>query len=74
MLFKLLYVNYTEAVQNHLLKTLHSLIKFTHMQLKQVLWGDNKCQALTHPPRVHLPMTVHIMCKIKDVLSLEPIL
>ena len=41
-------------------------------RLQQVLRGIKKRQALTHPPRIRLPITLQIMCQIKEVLSQEP--
>ena len=41
-------------------------------RLQLVLIGIKKCQALTHSPRVCLPITLQIMYKIKEVLSQEP--
>ena len=41
-------------------------------RLQQVLRGIKKRQAVHHPTRVRLPITIHIMKNIKDALSREP--
>ena len=41
-------------------------------RLQQVLHGIKKCQAVSHPARIRLPITLKIMGKIKEVLLREP--
>ena len=41
-------------------------------RLQQALRGIKKCQAVSHPARIRLPITLKIMGKIKEVLLREP--
>ena len=41
-------------------------------QLKQILRGIKKCQAAHQPTRIRLPITIHIMHRIRQALLKEP--
>ena len=65
---------YLSAVRHlHVLAGLHDHFNSQlKPRLQLILKGIKKQQVMTHPPRVCLPITLQIICKMKEVLSQEP--
>ena len=62
---------YLSAVRHiHVLRGLHtSFSRQLTPRLQVILRGIKKQQAVSHPHRVRLPITIHILKQIKDILS-----